>query len=111
MTLPELQSCLNSLGIKLSLRLVVDAPAGVMTTELRGALATHKPRLLALLSGVGSSIDPAPPDRFQDLRERLAAMPVDDYAVEERAAIMEFDGGLPREEAERRAGLRKGGAP
>lgn len=30
----------------------------------------------------------------------------DDYEFEERAAIMEFDGGLSRDETERRAGLR-----
>lgn len=30
----------------------------------------------------------------------------DDYEFGERAAIMEFDGGVSRDEAERRAGLR-----
>jgi hypothetical protein len=55
MTLPELQSCLDSLGAKLSLRLVVDAPAGVITAELRDALATHKGDLLRRLVEPGSA--------------------------------------------------------
>jgi hypothetical protein len=50
MTLPELQSCLDHLGVNLSVRLVVDAPAGAMTPEVKEALATHKPTLLALLA-------------------------------------------------------------
>ena len=60
MTLPELQSCLDHLGVKLSLRLVVDAPAGVMTPEIKTALAAHKPRLLALLAGVDDQINSSP---------------------------------------------------
>ena len=47
------------------------------------AIREHKAEVLALLS------TPAP----------------DDYDSEERAAIMEHDGGLPREEAERLAGI------
>jgi hypothetical protein len=50
MTLPELQSCLDRLGVKLSLKLVVDAPARVISPEIKAALATHKPRLLVLLA-------------------------------------------------------------
>jgi TubC N-terminal docking domain len=57
MTLPELNACLERLGVKLSLRLVVDAPAGALTPEVKAALATHKPALLALLAGPA----PAPP--------------------------------------------------
>ena len=59
MTLPELQACMDRLGIKLSLRLVIDAPAGVMTEEVMAALADHKPRLLAMLGG--ESPAPWPP--------------------------------------------------
>ena len=36
---------------------------------------------------------------------RLAAGPADEYDRQERAAIMEFDGGLTREAAERAAGF------
>jgi len=35
---------------------------------------------------------------------------IDREAIDERAAIMEFDGGLPRAEAERLSGLATGGA-
>jgi hypothetical protein len=50
---------LDHLGVKLSLRLVVDAPAGVMTEEIKAALAAHKPHLLAMLAG--ESPAPWPP--------------------------------------------------
>ena len=60
MTLPELQSCLDHLGVTLSLRLVVDAPAGVLTPEVRSALADHKPALLGLLVGVETESSPPP---------------------------------------------------
>jgi hypothetical protein len=49
---------LDRLGVKLSLRLVVDAPVGVMTEELKAALLAHKPRLLALLAGVDDGTGP-----------------------------------------------------
>jgi hypothetical protein len=52
---------LDRLGVRLSLRLVVDAPAGVMTHEVIDALATHKPALLALLAGADHRTDPAGP--------------------------------------------------
>jgi hypothetical protein len=57
-TLPELQSCLERLGVKLSLRLVVDAPAGAMTPEVKEALATHKPSLLVLLTSGSPTVRP-----------------------------------------------------
>jgi hypothetical protein len=46
MTLPDLMSTIDALDIKLSLRLVVDAPPGVISEELRDELAAHKPALL-----------------------------------------------------------------
>ncbi len=49
MTLPELMDALEARGVKLSLRLVVDAPRGVMTDQIKTALAVHKPALLARL--------------------------------------------------------------
>jgi hypothetical protein len=123
MTLSELQSCLDRLGVKLSLQLVVGAPAGAMTPEVKHALATHKPALLAMLA-VGSP--PVRPDWDRLSRERWGPA-VDDSAPgividrpargmiafvddpEERAAIMEFDGGLTRADAERLAGIAPGG--
>lgn len=46
MTAAELLAMLDSRGIRLSARLVVDAPGGTLTPELREALAVHKPLLL-----------------------------------------------------------------
>jgi hypothetical protein len=45
-TLPDLISALDSLGVRLSARLVVDAPKGALYPELRDALADHKALLL-----------------------------------------------------------------
>jgi hypothetical protein len=46
MTLAELTAALDAQGVRLPARLVVDAPAGVLTAELHDALAAHKPLLL-----------------------------------------------------------------
>src|SRR4051812_3295018 len=46
MTLPELIADLDARGVRLSARLVADAPAGVLTPELRAALALYRPLLL-----------------------------------------------------------------
>jgi hypothetical protein len=45
-------------------------PAARLTDELRAAIRTHKPALLALLAG--------PPDQWVALRDRLAAGILDD---------------------------------
>ncbi len=47
MTLPELIEALEAQGVVLSLRLVLDAPAGGVDERLRAALVRHKPALLA----------------------------------------------------------------
>jgi hypothetical protein len=47
MTLIDLIAALDVRGVRLTARLAVDAPAGVLTPELREALADHKSRLLA----------------------------------------------------------------
>ena len=52
MNLPELVEALEARGVKLSLRLVVDAPRGVLTDQIKTALAAHKPALLARLGRV-----------------------------------------------------------
>jgi hypothetical protein len=62
--------------------LIVDAPKGALIPELREALSRHKAEILAILEA-----------QSHDLRE----------IYEERAAIMEHAGGLPRQEAEREA--------
>src|SRR5262249_18512620 len=66
-------------------KLLVNAPAGVLTAEDRTMLARHKAELLVLLA-----LPTAPDD-----------LPRDWHLVwDERAAVMEYDGGLPRERAE-----------
>src|SRR5262245_12603834 len=63
MNLPELQACLDRCGVRLSSRsvagappkLVVDAPAGVLTEELKAALVECKATLLARLA-----VEPGP---------------------------------------------------
>jgi hypothetical protein len=64
MTLHELQSHLDRLGIVLSVRgdwLHWKVPAGVVTSELRAALTIHKPVLLPLPVGRLGDQDPAGP--------------------------------------------------
>ena len=64
---------------------IVDAPSGALTPVDRDLLVQLKPDLLAILQ-TNVTPDDLPPD-WQ-------------FAWDERAAIMEFDGGLPRERAE-----------
>lgn len=68
--------------------LEVESPRGVLTDTHRAAIRQHKAALVALLRQ-----PPWPPELPADLRELW----------EERAAIMEYAGGLPRAEAERQA--------
>jgi hypothetical protein len=49
---------------------------------------------------------PPDPERLRRIQERFAAWAEDQHAKEERAAIMQHDGGSSREDAERAAGLR-----
>jgi hypothetical protein len=46
MTLAELMHALDDLGVRLSARLVVDAPVGALTPEMRDALSDHRALLL-----------------------------------------------------------------
>jgi hypothetical protein len=50
MTLPELDAELAASGVRLSLRLVVDAPRGALDETLRTALAELKPMLVHRLA-------------------------------------------------------------
>jgi hypothetical protein len=65
--------------------LIVDAPAGTLTAEDRDLLHRLKPDLLAILEA-SRTPDSLPPDWHQ--------------LWDERAAVMEYDGKLPRERAE-----------
>ena len=77
-------------------RLAFDAPAGVMTAELRATLAARKAELMAFLAGKFAAAADALLATVDDneAREALA------YAFFERAGIAEFDGGMSRPEAE-----------
>jgi hypothetical protein len=70
--------------------LELDAPRGVITAELREDLRQHKFEIISLLQ---SESDVAHSNEYIELL----------YVFEERAAIMEFDGDLSREEATRNA--------
>ena len=50
MTYPALISALDSSGVRLGLRLTVDAPSGAITAEVRESLAEHKPLILSKLA-------------------------------------------------------------
>jgi hypothetical protein len=52
MTLDDLTAALDGMGVNLSLRLVVDAPTGALTSEIKAALKAHKPTLVARLASV-----------------------------------------------------------
>ncbi len=74
MTATALLDELRTKGVHLTVEgehVAVDAPKGVLTDDVRQAIRQHKQELLALVE-----------------------------AVEERAAIAEYCGGLPRAEAE-----------
>ena len=68
------------------------APAGALTDELRAAVAASRVGLVALLRA-GAGLPAVVAEWPEDARD----------SVEERAAIQEYDGGLPREVAEREA--------
>lgn len=76
-------------GVRLAVdsgQLVVDAPIGLLSDPVRDAIRREKARIVHYL-------DPSEPDP-DDLH------PISREDWEERAAIMEFDGGLTRPEAE-----------
>jgi hypothetical protein len=81
MTLPELMDALYVLRVSLSIRLVVDAPAGVITPEIRQSLADHKTEIVARLAQRDSAplprywtapnLTPADVDAIQAIRELI----------------------------------------
>ncbi|MBI4719031.1 MAG: hypothetical protein HY763_14590 [Planctomycetes bacterium] len=117
----ELLHTLRALGVRLEARgdtLHVEAPKGVLTDARLASLRAHKAGLLAALRPAVSDQLPGgtaetprdgrgaeraagllasvpDPDRRADLRELF----------DERAGIVEYDGRLPRDEAERAAFL------
>jgi TubC N-terminal docking domain len=87
MTLPELVEALEAGGVKLSLRLVVDSPRGVMTDQIKTALAAHKPHLLARL-GRDAQWEQLAAQRWEPaLNDPTPEGAPDSYAIAEREAI------------------------
>jgi hypothetical protein len=104
-TLPDLAATLDDLGVRLSVRLVVDAPRGVLSEEIKTALSAHK--VLVLQRVVRELVwaelstcrwgpvaaDPTPgiiidrPDPARRVAAFEAADRHDSYAVAEREAI------------------------
>lgn len=94
MTATDLLARLQSSGVSISThgdRLAIDAPKGALTDALLSELRTHKAALMGLL--VANAAAFADPGSVADL---LA-----DWG--ERAAMMEYEGGLSRADAEREA--------
>jgi hypothetical protein len=50
MTFPDLLTTLDTSGVHLTLRLLVDAPVGVITHEIKAALIEHKSTILVRLA-------------------------------------------------------------
>lgn len=78
-------------------RLRFRAPPGALTDGLRAEVVRCRPGLVALVAAGGA----LPPQRERWPEGWRAAW--EERAGEERAGVMEFEGGLPREAAEREA--------
>lgn len=90
MTASAVLDRVRALGIEVAAdgeKLRYAAPVGRLTPELRQELVAHKPAIIALLRTGGGGRDAGDWQAF----------------FNERAGIMEYDGGVPRETAEARA--------
>ncbi len=98
MTAQEIFDEIRMLGGRLEARgnrLHVDVPAGVLGPEHREALAAFKPELLALLQAKRTDAQTEPAEVHSS---------EDSWVwIEERAAILEIDGGMDRNTANYRA--------
>ena len=78
---------LEARGVKLSLRMVVDAPREVMTDPIKAALTAHKPHLLARL-GRDAQWEQLAAQRWGPaLNDPTPEGAPDSYAIAEREAI------------------------
>lgn len=98
----QLLGDLQAAGLRLRVvgdRLVI-RPRSALTDMHRDLIRAHKPSLLALVGDATPTKDTTP-----EQPPALTAEEQDDIRewIEERAAIQEFDGGLPRPNAERAA--------
>ncbi len=80
MTVATLRRRLEDRGVRLELRVKVDAPAGVIRPEDRAALAEHRDGLLAVLAWEALGYR-------ERLRLAWTALDADPYTSVERAAI------------------------
>jgi len=112
----EILATCERLDVRLSAKgdkLVVDAPRGALTPDLRATLTVHKPGILANLAarpdGRGDSLPTVDPPGTWARRAAALLATIDDPSrrvalredFEHRAGVCEFDGGLGRDEAER----------
>ena len=77
--------------------LQVQAPKGILTSDLLALIKLHKQAIIQAITLTSGSAGSSCSTREDE--------PLDQEAYEERAAIMEYEGELPREEAERLARL------
>lgn len=91
----EVLSRLESFGVNVvaSEGTVYASPREAVTDEVRALVKANKPALLALLTRRPVPVPPPPPADLEAIQE----------AIDERAAIREFEGGEPRATAEREA--------
>jgi len=68
-------------------------PASMLTDDLRASIRAHKPEILAALEARQDSVTPSPTPQPPEPQDSAQAVR---EAVEERAAILEFEAELPR---------------
>src|SRR5260370_832805 len=95
MTASELLSQLREIGVEVKTsgddRLVIDAPKGSITSELRNALTLHKASLLQILKDeqtVAPAVEAAAPDVSAPAVSPTPPAPVKPVAEEDSAATL-----------------------
>ena len=102
MTTLDLLGSLHAQGVLLIAkgdRLAFDAPAGVLTPDLRALLTSRKSEILMVLTGDWPAAASVLIAQVRDCEIHDDLL----YLFEERAGICEFDGNMPRGDAERMA--------
>jgi len=96
---------LQAAGVRFSVtlpdRLRVRAPRGVVTPALRSTLVHRKPQVLCALAE--RQRQAAIASMLRNVNDQLELRQQLEFEIEERAAILEFDGNMPRQRAEREA--------
>ena len=94
----EIIEAITAQGIKLGVdgdKLWAEGPADLLTPDLRTTLARNKSEILSAIQADTTMTFEDAADHFDRLGYR--------YELEERCAILQFDGGLDRDSAERQA--------